>query len=118
MPNEQQDRRESPRAEARPGLRMTAGENACSVIDISSSGIRFRTSAPLPTMSLVDIRLEIPRSDQPEPDEDLASVRCQGAVVRTETFGDTSGDQEVAVFFTSIDDESRLLITNYVRRNA
>jgi len=112
---QQEERRESPRVGAGPGLKMTAGEHACSVIDISSSGIRFRTVAPLPTMSMVDIRLEIPRADDPE---DLAPIHCQGAVVRTETFGDTSGDQEVAVFFTWIDDESRLLISNYVRRQS
>ena len=96
---------------------MTAGEHACSVIDISGSGVRFRTVAPLPTMSMVDIRIEIPRDGDPD-SEDLATVHCQGAVVRTEAFGDTSGDQEVAVFFTWIDDENRLLITDYIRRSA
>jgi len=113
----QDERRESPRVGAGPGLRMTAGEHACNVIDISGSGIRFRTLAALPTMSMVDIRLEIPRDDVPD-SENVASIHCQGAVVRTESFGDTSGDQEVAVFFTWIDDESRLLITDYVRRNS
>jgi hypothetical protein len=96
---------------------MRAGERDCSVIDISCSGIRFLTPEPPPLMSMVDIRLEIPDADDSET-SGPGSVHCQGAVVRTEAFGDVSGDQEVAIFFTWIDDESRLLINEYVRRHS
>jgi hypothetical protein len=96
---------------------MQAGERDCSVIDISCSGVRFLTAEPPPLMSMVDIQIEIPHMGGPEIEVPTA-IRCQGAVVRTEAFGDTSGDQEVAIFFTWIDDESRLLIHEYVSRHA
>ncbi len=116
MTQHSDERRKHPRVGAGRGLRMHAGKRECSVIDISCSGIRFQTEEPPPLMSMVEIRLEIPRQDGPA-DEVLTDIRCQGAVVRTEAFGDASGHQEVAIFFTWIDDESRLLIHEYVSRH-
>ena len=106
------ERRDQPRVQGRAGIRLTAGATDCSVIDISSSGIRFLTDEPPPLMSQVDIHLEIP--DMTPGRDEMVSVRCLGAVVRTTEVDDR---YEVAVFITQIDDDDRYRIGEYVRRH-
>ena len=107
------ERRKHPRAAARTGLRLRAGESDCVVLDISCSGVRFRSTEPPPLMTLLDVRLEIPRAEGDATD----TLSCQGAVVRTEPVPD-SDEQLVAVFVTHLGDDARLLLSDYVRRNA
>jgi hypothetical protein len=107
------ERREHPRIPAGTDIRLRAGETECKLLDISCSGLRFQTVQPPPLMSLLEIRLELPGNDTPLPEV----LHCQGAVVRTEVFGDGAG-QEVAVFFTRIEDTAKLAITDYVRRRS
>ena len=113
MPGTGSERRQHPRVSAGAGLRLHAGEAECHVLDISCAGVRFVTPSPPPLMSLVDVRLEIPSHDG-----DATVLACQGAVVRTDAYADESGEQEVAIFFTRLEDADRLLIRDYVRRNS
>jgi PilZ domain len=105
------ERRKHPRIRGKAGIRLTAGEHECSVLDISCSGIRFVIDEPPPLMSLVDIQLEIPRAQRPERNG-ADSMHCRGAVVRAEG---TEAGYDVAVFITEIEDNDRLLISDYVR---
>ena len=110
------ERRKHMRAPARAGLALRTDESPCKVLDISCAGIRYITPNPPPLMSRVDLVLQVPL--RPGPDAELHEVLCEGAVVRTETYGDEVDAKEVAIFFTALEERDRIAIEAYVRAHA
>lgn len=118
------ERRQFPRADADFTLTMDtglAGADPVPVKDISPAGVCCLLELPLPVMTEVAMRLQIPRQDGT-----IVEVRCEGAVVRCDPSPEApaasepaSGDGpapnfEVAIFFLQVDSAGRDAIEEYV----
>ena len=109
------DRRGAPRTRLDMPLNLTLGDETltCRLRDISSSGIRFRSSRPLPLMSRVQLALELPSlGGNPLP--------ISGVVVRSDLPEDLAADEggesnpvdsaedcpyDTAIFFDDLSDK-------------
>ena len=101
------DRRGSPRTRLDLPLNLTLGDEtlASRLRDISTSGIRFRSTRALPLMSRVQLALELPSlGGNPLP--------ISGVVVRSDLTVDEGGDPdpeggpyETAIFFDDLTDK-------------
>ena len=85
-------------------------------INISSSGIYFRSDhfiAPMTRLAM-EIEVSVPPESGTEPG--TAVVSCGGLVVRTAPEADTPGctDYEVAVFFTNISPEGMANLERHI----
>jgi len=109
------EKRKSTRVDARLNLEVQlpqpdgALETAnLETINISSSGVYFRSSAFLEPMTKLAMRLEVPVAAESGVGVELAAVNCEGIVVRTDPEKSDPGvdDYESAVFFTQIDPSS------------
>lgn len=85
-------------------------------INISSSGVYFRSDHFVPTMTklAMDIEVTVPAEDGGEPG--TALVSCAGLVVRVSPEAETPGcaEYEVAVFFTSITPEGMANLERHI----
>jgi hypothetical protein len=86
-------------------------------LNISSSGIYFRSDRFLEPMTKLEMVLELPISagtDQSGPE--IAAVPCEGIVVRVTPEEEQEGcdHYEIAVFFTGIDEEGILHLEQHV----
>ena len=74
-------------------------------LNISSSGIYFKSDAFIEPMTKLNMELELPVPGE-DGTECTASARCEGIVVRVlpEVAADDIAHYEVAVFFTQIDE--------------
>lgn len=85
-------------------------------INISSSGVYFRSDHFIPAMTklAMDIEVTVPGAAGAEPD--LAMVPCAGLVVRVTPEEEVAGcaDYEVAVFFTSITPEGMANLERHI----
>lgn len=85
-------------------------------INISSSGIYFRSNHFLPTMTRLSMEIEVtvPAPGGGEPD--TALVPCDGLVVRVQPETEVAGctDYEVAVFFTNIPPEGMANLERHI----
>jgi len=116
------DRRKFPRAEANFAVIMdtqpSLGESIL-VKDISKAGVCCLLDTPIPVMTEVRLRLQIPRENGA-----ITEVSCDGAVVRCDpSSSGTDSIQpsetgnpsyEVAIFFVHVTDEGREVIDDYV----
>jgi hypothetical protein len=107
------DRRLAQRVDAKLKLAVKlplsdGSEEAASLetVNISSSGIYFKSSSYIEPMTKLDMGLElsVPSTTKPK-QAGIATVKCQGIVVRVtpEDGEPEDGEWEVAVFFTYID---------------
>ena len=95
------------------------GEETASLetINISSSGIYFKSDHFIEPMTKLSMDLEVlvPDADG-TPSGDTATVPCEGLVVRTKPDGPTDGctEYEVAVFFTHIEPEGMANLERHI----
>ena len=75
-------------------------------LNISSSGIYFRSDHYIEPMTKLNMVLELPISPPNAAEPVTGAASCEGIVVRVlpETEGDAAAHYEVAVFFTQIDE--------------
>jgi len=115
-----EDRRRAVRVEAALKLEVSipredgAQESATlETLNISSSGIYFRSGHFIEPMTKLQMDIELP-----EPDGGARTASCEGIVVRVMPEADTDGKEtcEVAVFFTRIDDEGLEKLQTHISR--
>jgi hypothetical protein len=110
------ERRRHPRVAAGFALRLepprTSTPSAASVHDISRAGVRCISEVPLPAMTVVALRLEIPALDD---DRGPTEIACQGVVVRSGVI-DGPGEPrfESAIMFQDLDVGAGEAIDRYV----
>ena len=87
-------------------------------INISSSGVNFRSDHFIEPMTRLTMELEVgvapsAGDDQPQ----TAPVPCEGIVVRTKPEAETEGltDYEVAVFFTRIEPDGMANLERHIK---
>lgn len=108
------ERRKKPRANANFDLHLEFPGQAGSarVRDISGSGVRCESDRPVPMMTLVQMRIQLPGGGASVPRE----IVCRGAVVRSEPIsraGPANAAQrsgtpyDIAIFFTEMRDSDR-----------
>lgn len=107
------ERRKSQRVDATLKLEVQVpvdgGSQSASLetVNISSSGIYFKSDHFIEPMTKLEMMLELPiRLDEATDSVEVASVPCEGIVVRVTPEDVTAGcdSYEVAVFFTGIDE--------------
>ena len=117
------ERRRAQRVDARLRLQLyldgaegeRGGAAELETINISTSGVYFRSGHHIAPMTKLAMGLElaIPGSDRP--DADLALVQCEGIVVRTEPEQDQGdGEYEIAVFFTWFESEGQAILADHI----
>ncbi|MHC4959468.1 MAG: PilZ domain-containing protein [Planctomycetota bacterium] len=110
----QDERRRHPRVDIDLPLRLTISDQTVEtrITNISNSGIRFRTHAPLALMSRVQIALELPDTGAGAGSLPLAItgvvVRCEQAAGSAETPYDT------AIYFEDLSDRARGQLAQFV----
>lgn len=116
MSENRDDRRGARRVDANLKLQVALpdsdGAAALETINISSSGLYFRSARFMEPMTKLALDLEV---TVPEGDG-TGRVPCEGLVVRTDPEQETAGctDYEVAVFFTSITPEARAVLERHI----
>jgi hypothetical protein len=83
-------------------------------LNVSSSGVYFKSSRFIEPMTKLALRLEVP-TERDDPDV-TRPISCEGIVVRTlpEQPDESVEAYEVAVFFTTIDAESLHNLESYI----
>jgi len=124
MVENQQDRRRAQRMNANLNLEIKLPRPDGSLeiekletINISSSGLYFRSShfiEPLTKMAMV-LDVTVPSESTPG-ETSIAPVPCEGIVVRTIPEAETEGcdDYEVAVFFTHLQSDGSLNLERHI----
>lgn len=100
-----------------PGQDGAGGVASLETINISSSGIYFRSDHFIEPMTKLRMDLEVLVPDaEGAPSGDTAMVPCEGLVVRTKPEGPTEGceDYEIAVFFTHIEPEGMANLERHI----
>ncbi len=111
------ERRKEPRVAVQHPLRFTfAGKTVeTRIVDLSNSGIRFRTPAPLPVMSQMQISLELPDGTATAAPISITGVVVRCAAVR----GRTELPYDAAIFFEDISPASaRTRLQRFIREHA
>ena len=107
------ERRKHPRIETALPLRFTIGNATydTSLIDLSASGIRFRTPLELALMGRVQLALELPGND----DGAAVPITVTGVVVRSDPIEE--GGRRVydtAIFFQECSDTDSVKLDRFV----
>ena len=116
MSDIRQERRGAQRVDASLKLQVALPEGgeatALETINISSSGLYFRSHHFIEPMTKLALELEVAVPDRDGP----ALVPCEGLVVRTDpdTAGDDGTEYEVAVFFTRIEPGARGVLEQHI----
>lgn len=110
-----QERRGARRVDANLKLQVAlpagAGSAELETINISSSGLYFRSDRFLEPMTKLALELEVAVPDG----DGTALVPCEGLVVRSEPEVARDGaEYEVAVFFTHIAPEARQVLERHI----
>ena len=114
MTEANRERRGARRVDATLSLQVSLpdGVSTLETINISSSGLYFRSDRFMEPMTklAMELEVEVPDGDGP------ARVPCEGLVVRTVPEVETVGCDayEVAVFFTLISDEARATLERHL----
>ena len=85
-------------------------------INISSSGIYFRSDHFIPPMTRLAMEIEVAVPGAAGAPDGSALVPCEGLVVRVQPEAETAGcaEYEVAVFFTSITSEGMANLERHI----
>ncbi len=86
-------------------------------LNISSSGIYFKSDHFIEPMTKLDMALELPtHKDADGRTDQIDTAHCEGIVVRVlpETEGPDVTSYEVAVFFTQIDEEGVRHLSDHI----
>jgi hypothetical protein len=117
------ERRRSQRVDAQLRLQVYLdrgdgqdGATELETINISTTGVYFRSDAFLAPMTKLALGLELAvPSAAGGGERDLALVQCQGLVVRTTPEEETPGaEYEVAVFFTWIEPDGQSILEEHI----
>ena len=114
MTDTSQERRGARRVDATLSLQvsMPDGVSTLETINVSSSGLYFRSERFMEPMTKLAMEIEVAVAGSDDP----VRVPCEGLVVRTLPEAETAGCQayEVAVFFTHIAPESREILEQHL----
>ncbi len=115
MSEKPEDRRGSRRVDASLNLQVDlpqGGPATLETINISSSGLYFRSDRFLEPMTKLAMELEVTVPDG----DGRAMVPCEGLVVRTQPEAETvdCDGYEVAVFFTHISPDARAVLEQHI----
>jgi hypothetical protein len=103
------ERRKHPRS--RRGFQQVAASDAGGLIshvdNISVSGVLCRTQRPVPSMTKLEIILQLP---PPE----LRTIKAEGIVVRCDPADAASSEFQVAILYTRLDDDDHHAIRRHV----
>ncbi len=110
-----EDRRRARRVDATLALNLhldLAPGAELETINVSSTGVYFRTDRYIEPMTKLQLSFDVPLEEGPAP------VECEGIVARVvpELPGDDVDAYEVAVFFTTIDADSLRHLEGYIER--
>ena len=116
MSETRQDRRGARRVDANLRLQIAlpegGGAAALETINISSSGLYFRSDRYLEPMTKLALELEVGVPDG----DGRALVPCEGLVVRAEPETEDGDEEgwEIAVFFTHVEPEGRRALERHI----
>lgn len=120
-----EERRQHPRSPANFSVRLgpLAGETPATARNLSLSGINCIADRPFEEMTVLEMRLPLPRATPPHAapgaSEDAYDVLlCRGAVVRCDPVEGTPGRYEVAVYFTDLPPGGRERLEAYLESTA
>lgn len=106
------EKRSHPRVAAEFPARLGSIDSAV-VRDISLSGVRCTTPAPVAPMTIVAVRLELPQG--PENDRSWTEIACRGVVVRSRPLpGEGDAKYEAAIFFQDLPEDHRAKLARFV----
>ena len=117
------ERRKSQRVEANLKLKVQVPLSDGSLrparmetLNISSSGVYFRSDHFMEPMTKLDMILDLPLPAEGEGEMRVAAAQCEGIVVRVVPEDpDAPVDHfEIAVFFTQIDDRGREYLKQHI----
>jgi hypothetical protein len=114
------DRRRGERVDAKLTLRVdlpASGEVAdLETINISTSGVYFRSDHFIAPMTKLAMALELSVSGDDGGEATVEVLRCEGLVVRTlpEEPDPALDAYEVAVFFTGVDPEGKRILEDHI----
>ncbi|MDD5720200.1 MAG: PilZ domain-containing protein [Candidatus Krumholzibacteria bacterium] len=121
---DQAERRRSQRVTAHLPLQLyldrdsTAGDQATALetINISASGVYFRSPVFIEPMTKLDLALEVTVPGDAGGPAQPALVRCQGLVVRIQPEAELprGSEYEVAVFFTWIEPDDQSILQEHI----
>lgn len=112
------ERRKNQRVETdlpRPALVLDDSGKPAVLKNISVSGLSCISSEPIPEMTLVDLKMQLPAL--PEEDLDFYPLSCKGAVVRCEPMARCNSRSKwtIAIYFTEMDEENTEILHRYVK---
>ena len=111
--DQRSERRRHPRIEVKLPLRLTIADKTVEtqITNLSSSGIRFRTPAPLPLLSRVQIALELPEAGGGA----SSPLAITGVVVRCEEVPDSGATPyDTAIYFEDLSERARGRLSQFV----
>lgn len=124
MSEDQSERRKSSRVNASLKLEVklprqdgSLDSTSLETLNISSSGVYFKSGHFIPPMTKLALVLEVSIPDDGgSGGVELAPVPCEGLVVRTEPETETENcdDYEVAVFFTHIEADGAATLEKHI----
>jgi len=124
MSDRPQERRQAQRVHAHLNLKVKlplpdGSEQAASLetLNISSSGVYFRSDHFIEPMTKLEMDLDLPVPVKGTAGElEIAQVRCEGLVVRVtpDTPAEGSAPYEIAVFFTNIEPEGLASLEEHI----
>jgi c-di-GMP-binding flagellar brake protein YcgR len=83
--------------------------------DISSIGIYCTVDRYVPPFSIISIILLLP--SRQEDNSKVFSLRCQGAVVRSEKSSKNEKEYNIAIYFSRINQSDKTKLLNYVHQH-
>jgi len=117
------ERRRAQRVEAQLKLQVQMVDAAgqaepatLETVNISTSGVYFRSDHFIPPMTKLALGLELKVPGPAAGEPDLALVQCEGLVVRTEPEIEIPGQAtyEIAVFFTSVEPGGLQILEDHI----
>ena len=114
------DRRRGERVDAQLKLRVdlpvAGGVADLETINISTSGVYFRSDHHIAPMTKLAMGLELVVPGAAGGEAEVALLRCEGLVVRTQPDDPTPDvtQYEIAVFFTSLDAEGKRILEDHI----
>ncbi len=120
----QAERRRSQRVYARLPLKVhldqqsvaDGGTDLFETINISLTGVYFRSRRYLPPMTKLAVGLELAVEGAPEGPAEHALVQCEGLVVRIQPEEEqpAGASYEIAVFFTWIEPQGHAILKDHI----
>lgn len=114
------ERRRGERVDAKLTLRLDLPVDGVvadlQTINISTSGVYFRSDHHIAPLTKLAMALELSVAGEGVAVPSVAVLRCEGLVVRTqpEDPSPDAGSYEIAVFFTSMDGDAKRILEEHI----